>query len=89
MNDANSTSGVSHSLNDAVQEHVNSCSQCSKLIKSLRPIGLGATSPLCSEYWRIIREWSDTEGYVNNIVAHDEYGNEAPRAGDPENVRRP
>lgn len=48
-----------------------------------KPKGLGQTSQLCFEYQDIIQDWSDLEGQLNNIVAHDEYGNQAPTEIDP------
>jgi hypothetical protein len=37
------------------------------------------SSNLCSDYRAIIQEWADREGEVNNIVDHDEYGNQASK----------
>ena len=67
------------SLHERVSKHLQTCSVCQANLQS-KPKGLGQTSQLCSDYLAILAEWSDNEGKINNIVNHDEYGNE----GDPE-----
>lgn len=47
-------------------------------------------SQLCSDYTLIIEVWAQQEGEINNIVAHDEYGNYAsdtPHDHYPDNWR--
>jgi hypothetical protein len=34
---------------------------------------------LCQEWFRILGDYAQTEGRLNNVVAHDEYANEAVR----------
>jgi hypothetical protein len=65
-------------LNDVLQAHLKQCARCSESLKR-KPVGLGSKPALCSEWFRIIDEWADQEGKANNIVAHDEYGNEASK----------
>lgn len=64
------------SLHELLSEHLGNCSQCQVEIQK-GPNGMGMHSRLCSDYQFIISMWADSEGKVNNIVAHDEYGNEA------------
>lgn len=79
MSDTNSTDSEDKSLHEQLSEHLENCSQCQTAVQSMKPIGLGQHSPLCSEYQFIIAIWADKEGSVNNIVAHDEFGNEASK----------
>lgn len=65
-------------LHEQLSEHLLSCLRCQANSKS-KPVGLGQISQYCSEYQSIIRQWSDKEGQVNNIVNHDEYGNHGSR----------
>ena len=80
MSDSASTSTDGPSLHEKLSTHLANCSECQATIKSTTPLGIGTLSKLCSEYRRIISEWADTEGMVNNVVAHDEYGNRAGTA---------
>jgi hypothetical protein len=64
------------SLHVQLKEHLESCSQCQSNLTS-KPIGMGSVTQLCSNYQDIIAVWAEKEGRVNNIVAHDEYGNQA------------
>lgn len=77
-----STTGERLPLNDVLNEHLSTCQICQEDM-TRRPKGLGQISRLCFEYQDIIQDWSRLEAIVNNIVAHDEFGNEAPRQGDP------
>ena len=63
-------------LAEVLAEHLTHCSSCQP---DQRPVGLGGESHLCGVYWDLVQEWSDREGQLNNVVAHDEYGNNAPR----------
>jgi hypothetical protein len=76
-NDTTSTSTENPPLSEQVQNHLTGCKYCQQSL-TMGPAGLGQSNQLCSEYWAIIRAWSAREGEVNNIVAHDEYGNQAP-----------
>lgn len=67
---------ITSTLEALITEHLNNCSKCNPPFK---PIKLGEKAGFCSDYWDMIAEWSDREGQVNNVVAHDEYGNQAPR----------
>lgn len=67
-------------LNDVVREHQNGCKQCRENLKR-RPIpNLGGNSNICSDLTEIFQSWADYEGGKNNVVACDEYGNEAPKS---------
>lgn len=63
-------------LSDRITDHIAHCSECHP---SDRPVALGQESGLCEGYWDMVEAWARDEGYVNNIVARDEYGNEAPK----------
>lgn len=76
-NDSDSTSTDGPPLHERLVTHLANCSECQATVKSKTPLGIGTLSRLCSEYRSIISEWADSEGAVNNIVAHDEYGNRA------------
>lgn len=77
-----SSTGERRPLHDVLNEHINGCLNCQE-ISQKPPNGLGQSSRHCFEYQDLIQDWASLEGEVNNIVAHDEYGNEAPRSGDP------
>src|ERR1700744_3927798 len=64
-----------------VTDHLASCSDCHPPFK---PVGLGMKAGFCAAYWDMVRSWADQEGRLNNVVAHDEYGNDAPRKLDPD-----
>lgn len=68
-------------LADILSLHLTLCSRCQP---DARPAGLGQRSALCDDYWSLVQKWADREGEVNNVVAHDEYGNTAPRNLDPD-----
>lgn len=75
MSDTNSTSDDSRSLHEMLSEHLAACEKCQSVPKT--PLALGQRDRHCFNYLAIIRQWADREGRVNNIVSHDEYGNEA------------
>lgn len=79
MSNTDSTNSESLPLNDVLQNHLTGCEQCQSSVREgERPVAnVNGTPKLCAEWFRIIREWSAYEGKVNNIVAHDEFGNEA------------
>ena len=66
---------------EMVREHLTFCSDCQPPFK---PVGLGMKAGFCAAYWDMVRSWADQEGRLNNVVAHDEYGNDAPRKLDPD-----
>lgn len=74
------------SLHDVLTAHVKLCSQCKEVARRDRPRGLGMVSNFCSDYQELIKAWAMTEGKVNNIVAHDEFGNQAPTQADPDAI---
>lgn len=78
MTDTDSTSSGDRPLSELLSEHLRTCSDCQPVIESkTRPYGFGMVSRLCFKYQDIIATWSDKEGEINNIVAHDEFGNQA------------
>lgn len=77
-----SSTGEYLPLNVVLQSHISTCGKCQETLEK-KPQGLGQLSRLCFEYQDLIQDWSIIEGELNNIVAHDEYGNEAPRAAYP------
>lgn len=79
VNDSDSTSTEKPSLHVRLSKHLETCSQCQSVIQSKSPTGFGMTGQLCSEYQDIIQEWANEEGAINNIVDHDEYGNQASK----------
>jgi hypothetical protein len=68
-------------IDDAIQMHLVDCDQCRSAAERNRPVGLGGKSRQCSEYWHLQMLRADYEGSVNNIVAHTEFGDEAPIRG--------
>jgi hypothetical protein len=71
-------------LGDVLADHLTGCEKCQVLMEGPPfPNLMTKTSTIiydvCSERMRLIREWAVNEGRVNNIVAHDEYGNKARR----------
>jgi hypothetical protein len=63
-------------LFDVQQEHLKNCAQCQESLKG-NPVSIGEKPKLCSEWFHIIYTYSEFEGKVNNVVAHDEHGNVA------------
>lgn len=78
MSDSNSSSQDSPSLHEMLSEHLATCKNCQDAVGQ-KPMGLGQPSKFCFKYLAIIHEWADNEGRVNNIVNHDEYGNEGTK----------
>ena len=87
MSDSSTTNSEWPPLNDVIQAHLEGCSECQKA--AAQPNGLGQKTTYCSNYWRIFQLYAEREGELNNVVAHDEYGNQAPRAANPERPYRP
>lgn len=63
-------------LNDVLQSHLVSCGICQSSLEK-KPVGIGGTPNLCSEWFSILEKFAQMEGELNNVVSHDEYGNEA------------
>lgn len=79
MNASNGTNPANQLLSVSLEEHQIGCQLCQANL-GRKPIpNLGGGPTVCSERIRIIAEWADKEGRVNNIVARTEYGHEAPR----------
>jgi hypothetical protein len=57
-----------------VTAHLESCSDCHPPFK---PVAMGQEAGFCAAYWEMVKSWADQEGRLNNVVSHDEYGNEA------------
>jgi hypothetical protein len=68
-------------LADQIVMHLDQCWQCQRAIATDKPKGLGQKSGHCEVYWHLQLMWAKTEGMVNNIVAHTEYGDEAETRG--------
>lgn len=83
MSDSPSMNSEWPPLNDAVRAHLEECSKCQEALQT-KPVGLGQQTMFCSDYWRIFALYAEREGQINNIVGHDEFGNQAPRAADPD-----
>jgi hypothetical protein len=64
-------------LSDVLANHLNGCGLCQENLTRKPIANLGGSKTVCSERLTIIAEWAATEGRINNIVARDEYGNEA------------
>ena len=71
----------SFSIDDAIAMHLVDCDQCRRAIETLRPVGMGQKSGHCDAYWQLQLMRASYEGARNNIVAHTEYGDEAPKGG--------
>jgi hypothetical protein len=81
MNDSDSTSTENLPLHEQVQNHLQTCSKCQSVLEARKRVqGLGQRIRLCSEYIAILQNYANNEGRVNNIVDHDEYGNQASTA---------
>lgn len=76
MNDTDFTHSEYPPLSDVLQKHLTGCEQCQSSLEK-KPARLGENPVLCSEWFNILRDYAQTEGQVNNIVAHDEYANNA------------
>lgn len=65
-------------LSDVLEAHLQECRRCRPEKRAPIPnLNPGGGSSLCSEWFEIIRQYAVFEGVVNNVVAHDEFGNEA------------
>ncbi len=69
------------SIDDMIQMHLVDCAQCLEAPVKTGPVGMGQKSGLCDAYWQLQLMRANVEGKVNNIVAYNEYGNEAPKMG--------
>jgi hypothetical protein len=76
MTSTDSTSSEEMPLHEKLAKHLETCSECQTTLAK-RPTGFGSTSELCSDYQSILLDWANREGWVNNIVDHDEFGNKA------------
>lgn len=65
-------------LSDVLAKHLAGCRQCQDNLQAKPIPNMGGSPIVCSERLRLIQQWADTEGKLNNIVARDEYGNQAP-----------
>lgn len=77
-----SSTGERVPLNVVLENHLMNCQRCQEMIPK-KPSGLGQISKFCFEYQDIIQDWAQLESRLNNIVAHDEFGNQAPTSADP------
>lgn len=68
-------------VDDAIAKHLIDCDQCREATQRARPIRLGEASGHCAGYWQLHLMRANHEGRVNNIVAHTELGDEAPKMG--------
>jgi hypothetical protein len=68
-------------IDDAINMHLVDCVQCRDATERCNPIGLGQNSKHCAQYWHLQLLRARYEGKVNNIVAHTELGDEAPKRG--------
>lgn len=64
-------------LNDAVKTHLDGCLICQVNLRRKPVPNVGGNKNVCSDLLAIYQAYADYEGEVNNIVAHDEYGNHA------------
>jgi len=67
------------SIDDIIVMHLEQCDNCRMATEHLLPKGLGQRTGLCDTYLHLQIMRADYEGKVNNIVAHTEVGDEAPR----------
>lgn len=68
-------------LDEAIQMHLIDCDQCRRVSITAKPVAIGQKSGHCDTYWAMMLLRAEFEGKVNNIVAHNEYGDEAPKRG--------
>lgn len=68
-------------IDDAIQMHLVDCDQCRETTEQARPVGLGRRSGHCDGYRHLQMMRANHEGKINNIVAHTEFGDEAPKLG--------
>lgn len=78
MSESNSASMEPLPLSDVVSVHIQSCPTCQDNLTKPPVSNLNPTGrQVCSELTLIFQFYADWEGAVNNIVSHDEYGNDA------------
>lgn len=65
---------------DQITGHLLTCMRCAEASRT-GPVGLGQKSAHCDAYWQLVLAQAEEEGFINNIVAHDEHGNEADNPG--------
>jgi hypothetical protein len=68
-------------VDDAINMHLLDCVTCRDVTEHARPVRLGQKSGHCSTYWHLQLLRANYEGKINNIVAHTELGDEAPKMG--------
>lgn len=68
-------------VDDAINMHLLDCVTCRDATERGKPVKLGHKSGHCSTYWHLQLLRANYEGAVNNIVAHTELGDEAPKMG--------
>jgi len=66
-------------IEEQISLHLALCNQCQNAIENDRPRGLGQRSSHCDTYWHLLIMRAYAEGKANNIVAHTELGDEAPK----------
>lgn len=71
----------SMTVDDAISMHLVDCDQCREATERARPVRLGEPSGHCDGYWHLQLMRANHEGKINNIVAHTELGDEAPKRG--------
>jgi hypothetical protein len=68
-------------IDEAIQMHLVDCDQCREATERSRPVRLGEHSGHCGQYWQLHLLRARHEGKINNVVAHTEFGDEAPKRG--------
>jgi hypothetical protein len=68
-------------VDELIAEHLSECVQCREATERSKPRGLGQHSGHCGTYWQLQLSRAQYEGKINNVVAHTEYGDEAPTRG--------
>jgi hypothetical protein len=68
-------------VDDAISAHLLECVTCRDVTEHAKPVRLGQKSGHCSTYWHLQLLRANYEGKINNIVAHTELGDEAPKMG--------
>jgi hypothetical protein len=68
-------------IDDLIAMHLTDCDTCRAATEKGRPKRLGNKTALCTEYLHLQLLRAQYEGKANNIVAHTELGDEAPKMG--------
>jgi hypothetical protein len=75
-------------IDDLIKLHLLNCDQCIEATRKSGPARLGGTGDrlgqktgLCDTYLQLQLDRANYEGKINNIVAHTEHGDEAPKLG--------